>query len=87
MFISLRSSVVFSSAGASSESVITAYCGYTELKQSRRVIGGKDQALKDFASFFENVPMLYYPLDQVKQTDLWRLVYHFLSSDGAVKLH
>lgn len=67
--------------------LITAYCGYTELKQSRRVIGGKDQALKDFASFFENVPMLYYPLDKVKQTDLWRLVYHFLSSDGAVKLH
>ena len=67
--------------------LITAYCGYTELKKSRMVIGGKDQALKDFGSFFENIPMLYYPLDQVGHPDLWRLVYHYLSSDGAVKLH
>ena len=66
--------------------LIAAYCGHTELKNARRVIGGKEQALKDFASFFEDIPMLYYPLDQVKHAELWRLVYHDLSSEGVVKL-
>ncbi len=59
--------------------LIVAYCGITELAHAKRVIGGKDVALRDFYSFYKQIPMLGFPADSVQYPELWQLLDGYIN--------
>ena len=61
--------------------LIVTYCGFTELAQAKRVIGGKDAAVRDFKSFYQQIPMLGYPAHSVRYPELWQLLDGHINRD------
>ncbi len=61
--------------------LIVVYCGFTVLAQAKRIIGGKDAALRDFNSFYKQIPILGYPADSVHHPVLWQLIDSYINGD------
>lgn len=61
--------------------LIATFCGYTDLKLAKKVIGGRDEAIQGLNNFFNGIPMLYYPLEMIDHKDLWQMLYQYICDE------